>query len=157
MTAQPNACGGCNLCCTVMRVEMDPIKEPWQRCQHACAGGCSIYADRPEPCREWSCVWLHSQSNAALRLPSGLRPDRCGVVLNLNTVGSILAHCASDAAWQREAIHKWLVRRAASKTVIIVLPSRRALLLHGDGSTEELRDSGFVDPATNERRYIRAR
>lgn len=158
MTDQPNACGGCTACCTIMRVEMDPVKEPWQRCPHECARGCAIYADRPAPCREWSCLWLHSQQRPDVpAMPGGMRPDRSGVVLNVNSVGTILAHCASPAAWQREPVRRWLVGRAGrGQVVILVRPEAAALLLHGDGSTEELRDSGVVDPATNERRYIRA-
>lgn len=153
----PNACGGCNLCCTVMRVEMEPVKEPWQRCAFACKGGCAIYADRPEPCRTWSCVWLHSQTMGGDRLPSALRPDRCGVVVNVNSVGTILAHCATPAAWQADRVRRWLFDRARSgksKVIVIAAPGE-VILLNADGSTEELRDTGFVDPATNERRYAR--
>lgn len=153
----PNACGGCNACCTIMRVEMEPVKEPWQRCAHACKGGCAIYDARPEPCRTWSCVWLHSQTMGGDRLPSALRPDRCGVVVNLNSVGTILAHCATPAAWKGDQVRRWLVARAAAGKTVILVTTEGALLLLADGSTEALRDSGFVDPATNERRYVRAR
>ena len=36
------------------------VKPDHDWCQHARpgCGGCSIYARRPEPCREFSCMWL---------------------------------------------------------------------------------------------------
>lgn len=50
-------------------------------CPHASreGAGCSIYADRPAPCRDWSCAWL-------LGHPAFLesdKPDRIGVVASV--------------------------------------------------------------------------
>ena len=45
------------------------------RCPHQAERGCSIYAERPEPCRNFKCAW---------RANSGLtheRPDKLGVFL----------------------------------------------------------------------------
>jgi hypothetical protein len=147
-------CGSCTACCTIMRVEMEPeAKPPGVRCQHLCGAGCAIYQARPEPCRVWSCVWLLSQERADVRLPSAMRPDRSGVVLEVNSQGNLVAHCETPAAWKREPIHRWLLRRAANTTVIIE-PSREAppLLLKADGSTRAMQFVG-LNPATNERRY----
>jgi hypothetical protein len=69
-------CGDCNLCCTVMAVpdlKPDP-KGPGERCAHACSRGCRIYADRPQGCVDFDCVWLQGT------VPRAYRPDKVGVV-----------------------------------------------------------------------------
>lgn len=157
MNDQPNRCGGCNLCCTVMKVAMEPPKPAFTPCPQMCKGGCAIYATRPEPCVVWSCLWLHSHDSdrADVRpMPSAMRPDRAGVVLNTNSAGYVLAHCTSEGAWQREPMRRWLLAKAARTRVLIHLAGDRTLLLNPDGRTEELRFTG-VDPGTNERLYKR--
>jgi hypothetical protein len=51
-------CGECNLCCKLPRV--DAVEKPANKwCKHARKGaGCGIYADRPDACRSYACVWL---------------------------------------------------------------------------------------------------
>lgn len=51
-------CGSCSLCCKLMAVPDVTPANAW--CTH-CApghGGCRIYGTRPEPCREFACMWL---------------------------------------------------------------------------------------------------
>jgi hypothetical protein len=52
-------CGECSLCCKLFAI--NALSKPanvW--CKHALPGkgGCSIYADRPQLCRTYSCWWL---------------------------------------------------------------------------------------------------
>lgn len=156
----PSECGACNLCCTVMRVEMDPPKPEHVRCKHACRAGCAIYETRPEPCRKWFCVWHGSHSEEAAAeglepLPDWLRPDRCRVVLNSNSRGYCLVHPASVGDWRRPRMFEWLCKAARVGVVLIHEPNGHSAALHPDGTTEALRFIG-VDPETNERKYIRA-
>lgn len=86
-------CGECNLCCTLLKVRMQPVldelKPERQTCQFLC-GNCSIYDNKPEACGHFSCVWL------VVNMPEHLRPDRCGVVLEFNNLNSITAHAVED-------------------------------------------------------------
>jgi hypothetical protein len=84
------ACGSCTACCRVYAIrELNKPTGTW--CQHCAIGkGCKIYAERPKPCVEFACEWLHSQTGegititingtAAGPMPLEMRPDRCKVV-----------------------------------------------------------------------------
>lgn len=84
-----SSCGDCTLCCTLLEVE--EIDKPFiTECKYVrkkgtdgCGQGCSIYAERPEPCQHFSCLWLASQIRTAEHevMPPDLRPDQCHVVL----------------------------------------------------------------------------
>lgn len=153
-------CGSCTLCCSVMKVTAaDFVKPAHAPCAHCTSGGCAIYADRPESCASFQCWWLGSQRTrersdiAHLAMPSAMRPDRTGVVLDLNSAGYVIAHCARPAAWRRKPMHPWLLA-AAKRTRVLLELGRETLLLNADGSTERLVSIG-VDKATNERLYVR--
>ena len=95
-------CGTCNFCCKVMEIA-ELAKPAGQWCAHSPPGkGCGIYGDRPQSCRDFSCLWLLDE-----RLPDHFRPDRTKVVLGVSEDGgNLVAHCepASPLAWQREPI-----------------------------------------------------
>lgn len=151
-----NACGGCTACCTIMRVEMQPEPKPARcRCEHAIKHGCAIYDTRPEPCREWACMWRISQDEPGIRMASALRPDRSGVVLELNTAGNIVAHLAKPHSWKLEPARSWLLDFAKRHRVILE-DGERVQLLKANGDVDALAFVG-VDPATNERKYVRER
>lgn len=91
------ACDGCSACCTTKGIP-SLGKRPWKPC-HAIAegGGCRIYGTRPNECRSYYCTW---------RLGFGeedARPDRSGVVIDLDTNPEILArglaHEGDSAQW----------------------------------------------------------
>lgn len=148
------ACGKCTLCCTLMKVAMDPPKPERQPCLHCSeAGGCAIYAQRPTPCAEFKCVWLGTQDVPGIRMPAQLRPDRTGIVLEVNAAATLIAHCETADAWQREPMASWL-RRMALRGNVMIETGDAALLLAFDGSTERLRRVG-VHPETNCRLYVR--
>jgi hypothetical protein len=154
LRAAPNVCGTCTLCCTLMKVTMEPPKPARARCCHYSVLGCGIYADRPEPCRTFECMWLASHRAPDFTLPADMRPDRSGIVIDMNSVGTILAHCEQGDSWKREPMAS-LLRRYASQTLVILELPTGAALLGADGSTENLVKLG-VDPITNNRLYIRA-
>lgn len=147
------SCGSCTLCCTVMKVTLEaaPPKPAHTPCTHCSKKGCDIYADRPEACEGFQCLWLGSQRVPPLALPSSLRPDRCGVVLDLNGAGTIIAHCEKPSSWKRPSIHRWLLAMAA-RTVVMLELNGVSLLLKPTGATTPLVCIG-VDPVTNNRVY----
>ena len=66
-------CGDCTLCCTVCHIaEID--KAAGVACDH-CSTNCTIYAERPTACVEFSCAY-HQMEKANV----ALRPDNLGVV-----------------------------------------------------------------------------
>jgi hypothetical protein len=78
-------CGECDACCTILSVDMSDgagelVKPAWSPCPHQSreGHGCTVYADRPEPCRAWACVW-RSGSNV---LQESERPDLAGVMID---------------------------------------------------------------------------
>ena len=74
-----SACGACTACCRALGVaELD--KPEWKKCSHVISSGCGIYADRPQSCRDYSCIWRQSQDHSPM--PKAYRPDRLGVVFD---------------------------------------------------------------------------
>lgn len=151
-------CGSCTLCCTVMKVTMpDRVKPAHTKCGDCTDRGCAIYADRPEACA--TCWWLGSQrlrerdDMRHLAMPSSMRPDRTGVVLDLNSAGYVIAHCDKPGAWKRDPVREWLLA-AAMRTRVLLELGHETQLLNADGSVERLMTIG-VDPNTNERLYVR--
>uniref|UniRef100_UPI003100AFE0 hypothetical protein n=1 Tax=Neorhizobium sp. EC2-8 TaxID=3129230 RepID=UPI003100AFE0 len=51
-------CGTCTLCCRLPEISaLDKPPDAW--CRHCTEGqGCSIYADRPQLCRDFLCMWM---------------------------------------------------------------------------------------------------
>lgn len=72
-----NKCKGCTACCLVESVQ-EIGKPSYSLCEHACAG-CSIYQDRPESCREYTCSYLAS----LLGHEEKWRPDKCGLLFSV--------------------------------------------------------------------------
>jgi len=71
------SCGGCRVCCKLPDIpELNKPRDTW--CRHAVkrkgVPGCSVYADRPDVCREFECAWLSGLGDDADR------PDRLGVL-----------------------------------------------------------------------------
>ena len=76
--SQKHACGGCTACCDVMAAH--ELRKPfYARCEHLAENGCGIYADRPQSCREFVCVW----STGFMGEAPQWRPDRCGLLFFL--------------------------------------------------------------------------
>jgi hypothetical protein len=76
------SCGGCNACCKVAAVpEIDKPAGQW--CEHCAIGqGCRIYAERPQACRDFYCLWKVMPD-----FPEELRPDRCKVIWQMTEDG----------------------------------------------------------------------
>jgi Fe-S-cluster containining protein len=74
----PRDCGGCNVCCTAMKVAaLD--KPAGLTCAHQTPTGCGIYLERPQTCRSWFCMWVRDDKDI---FTDAQRPDRLGPVLH---------------------------------------------------------------------------
>lgn len=153
------SCGACTLCCTLMRVEMAPVPKPaGERCTFCVDGGCAIYQARPDPCLGFECVWLCSQRWPDRAMPAHERPDRTGIVIEVNSKGCAIAHCETPEAWARPAARKRLLIFAKSTQVTIEHGDGRVSLLEVDGLHPEgvLRPLKYLSTApNNERLYVR--
>jgi hypothetical protein len=97
-----NHCGSCTLCCKLL--EIPALEKPEGRwCAHCKVGsGCTIYNERPAPCRDFACLWLESQDEKN-PLPAELRPDRCKMVLTFTPDREdVLGYCdpSTPDAWK---------------------------------------------------------
>jgi len=98
------SCQSCSLCCRLLDVE-EVGKQPAQWCPHCKPGrgGCSIYADRPQVCRNWACGWLVNSD-----FGDEWFPQKCGIVVDMYPMedGSIVARFHVDPrtpqAWRNE-------------------------------------------------------
>lgn len=79
-TGTGRVCGSCTLCCKLLPVPGPPLhKLAGARCRHVKSGkGCTIYAQRPLPCRVFACRWLADRDTAGMP-----RPDRCHYVIDI--------------------------------------------------------------------------
>lgn len=122
----PRSCGPCRLCCLVMAVpEIHKPKGEW--CRHACATGCGIYAERPQPCRDFECAWLTDPEGALLREED--RPDRVGVVfwgLRSEPDGE------TRELWITAALHPRQVRERGERLIERVATVMPVLRICGD-------------------------
>ena len=136
-------CGSCRLCCTVMGVDMKPVsdqqKPVYTPCRYECKKGCSIYENKPTSCSSFECLWLFTQKlDDEVRLPKELRPDRTGVVIEVNTHGCFIAHCKTGPEWKRNPMRKFLLGVCRRGTTVLVGHHETYFILNPDGTTEEL-------------------
>ena len=89
-------CGQCRLCCKLFALPF--LNKPGhQWCQYSCPKGCAIYANRPQLCKDYTCVWLAQEE-----IPEKYRPDKSRLVLtnkgSYQDRGVILAAEADEGA-----------------------------------------------------------
>ena len=129
-TGKPRACGSCMACCTAMIVTDLPERKPAGRiCAHARQRrGCTIYAERPPSCRNYTCYWsdgLFEQRD---------RPDRIGLIADSSD--GVLAGFAMLTGRPIMAIREvWpgAHRGKRFKFVMSGLRRRTNLIYHGKG------------------------
>jgi len=128
-----NHCGECTMCCKLLAInELEKPEGQW--CPNCAIGSnCRIYETRPQSCRDFSCIWLESQSQRS-PLPAALRPDRCKMVLSFaENRRDVLGHCdpARPDAWKGAPLK------------LLELMSRQGLrVMFGDGRTHFAMDHG---------------
>jgi len=85
-------CGECTLCCTYPRIgapDGADWKKAWVTCKHCLGRKCSIYDERPEPCRQFECLWL-----ADTFIPKKFRPDKVNAFIVESKEGNaFVVHC----------------------------------------------------------------
>ncbi len=136
------SCGPCGLCCKVFAVE-ELAKPMGVQCQHF-HGGCASYADRPQPCRSFACVWLLDPE-----MPHRFRPDQTKVVLDQDPAGQrLIARCdpANPTAWRRNPMHAalrgYVAQTWGTGKLVIAVAGRQTWVITPKSDV----DLGEVDP-----------
>jgi hypothetical protein len=93
------------MCCRLMSVP--EVKKDHEWCPHAKPGhgGCAIYADRPERCRAFNCMWLIDG-----RIPDYWYPRHARIVINAFTEDGVsyVAFVVDPAYPRRWQLEPWL-------------------------------------------------
>ena len=143
-------CEDCTGCCIVLEVK-EIGKKFGEACKHLgptlFGHGCGIYADRPDACRHYICLWLDSQRRKDVEsFPASMRPDVSKCVLGWpwgtdRETLFVYPYPGHDDAWQKPPVSTYLkdvISRGAK--VVIVLQNKR-IVIKGDmalvGTEEE--------------------
>lgn len=131
-------CADCTACCTVFEVK-EVGKAFGQKCPHLgptlFGPGCGIYADRPQPCKNYVCLWLDSQRRQGTeKMPEELRPDVCHVVMGWPWAKDretlfVYPLPGYESAWRKPPVssHLRLILSRGGKVVIVSGDKRIAL------------------------------
>jgi hypothetical protein len=72
-------CGGCTVCCKVLKIDVPELKKlSGMLCPNCTGVACQIYENRPSACAEYYCGWTILR-----HLSDDWRPDRCGVLIGV--------------------------------------------------------------------------
>jgi len=128
-------CGECFFCCKVLEID-ELKKKAGPLCSH-CAGkgGCSIYASRPQVCRDYQCDWKEDRN-----LSPQMRPDRVGTLL-MQDADSDEYHAVCDPekpfSWRNPLIFKHLVSLAKGGQMVVAKAGLRSWRIFADGRSQE--------------------
>jgi hypothetical protein len=135
-------CGGCNVCCDVLEIK-DVNSKANEMCQHCDIGvGCKIYEARPEPCKDFKCLWLQME-----RVHMDLRPDNCGVMFE-KIADDIILGCTSGKFNQDLVLRQIGAFNSEGISVVVFNHAVKRKSLHlAVGHTQEYVD-GVIDGRT---------
>jgi hypothetical protein len=131
-------CQDCNGCCVVFEVKEVPkaFGEPCKHLGKTLFGrGCTVYADRPQACKNYVCLWLDSQRKLDdARMPENLRPDVCKVVMGWPWAEDretlfVYPYPGHDTAWQKSPVsdHLRMILARGGKVVVVLEDKRIAI------------------------------
>ena len=133
----PRPCGECSLCCKLYAIEeLNKAEHEW--CRHFAKGvGCSIHPSRPDPCRNFQCLWTF-----AAPLDETWRPDRCKFVMRPGLAEEVVIDVdpGFPNAWRQEPyygqIKAWSTRRAPPHRMFIIRAGGRLAVVFPEGEID---------------------
>lgn len=134
--APGRSCGQCSLCCKLPFIEAPLFKSAGVWCQHCRPGkgGCSIYDARPDPCRDFLCLWL-----AFDYFDGRWRPSTAKLYVAVEGGGNRLAVHVDPAfpnKWREEPyfsqIKQWAISYAARQVQVAVYIKDRVIVILPD-------------------------
>jgi len=145
MVATGKTCGECGMCCKLLGITtLDKPGGVW--CRHfkrGSGGGCGVYAERPQACVGFECLWLDSE-----KLDAAWRPDRAKFLMFTEQDGrrlTLVVDPASPAAWRREPYYariKAMSQRAYDGFELLVCIGDRRIVVF----PHEDVDLGVINP-----------
>jgi hypothetical protein len=138
------SCGTCTLCCKVFEVPPIDNKPRGIWCKHCKPGkGCGIWANRPDFCRDFHCMWIQDET-----LGPEWKPEKARFVLNYRRdlgVLNVMVDVGQPHAWKQEpylsGLKRFADRANAFKHIVQVTIGRHVLVL----SPERVFDMGHTD------------
>jgi hypothetical protein len=132
--ALARSCGDCSLCCKVMAIATI-AKPPGSWCWHCKPPrGCTIYANRPQECETFNCLWLINP-----KLGEEWKPNRCKMVLVTDCGGKrLIAHVDPQQpdAWKRQPYYAmlkdWAQRSMSFRGQVIAAVGRQMYMIFPD-------------------------
>lgn len=141
-------CDGCTMCCKLLEIDvLDKPRGQW--CAHCdTSSGCTIYDERPEPCRIFHCGYLR-----LAQLDERWIPSKAKFLINFEERANRIAiHADPDRpdAWRKEpyltVIRDWARNAARGGGYVIVWAGRRAVIVSpaGEKRLGEVRDDQVI-------------
>ena len=118
------------MCCSALEIDYFK-KPPGPKCVNCLSGGCAIYTDRPEVCRDFECEWLTRRD-----LSRQLRPDLVGTILMEDADGDeYRAVCAPEKpmSWRHPMVFAHLVAIAKSGRIVVAKAGLTSWRIFGSG------------------------
>lgn len=144
------SCDGCTMCCKLLSIDvLDKPRGKW--CPHCnVKHGCTIYADRPAPCRSFHCGYLRIKE-----LDELWKPAKAKFLINYEDKAKRIAIHVDPArpdAWRAEpyysAIKDWARNAARDHGTVMVWTGDKAILVLPDRDKDlgAVREDQFVIP-----------
>ena len=112
-------CGECNLCCKVLNIP-EYNAPAGTMCEHCTDKGCSIYEERHDICRGFSCLWLSQP-----QIPESLRPDKSGILFELPAGGmTYIGHLIEEDALNKPEIQIFIDKIAEAGHPVLIQDTR---------------------------------
>ncbi len=119
------------MCCKVLEIE-ELEKPAGPACKNCLTGGgCRIYAQRPDVCREFECLWKGDRA-----MSPKLRPDLVGTILMEDEeCDQYNAVCdpATPLAWRTPLVFEHLVAMAKSGRTVVAKAGVKAWRIRASG------------------------
>jgi len=131
-------CQDCTGCCTVFEVKSvnKAFGEPCCHLGSTLFGvGCTIYAERPQECKNYVCLWLDSQRRAEVeKMPEALKPEVCKVVMGWpwgidRETLFVYPYPGHEMAWKAKPVadHLRMILSRGGKVVVVLGAQRIAI------------------------------
>ena len=134
-------CQDCDGCCVVFEVK-DVPKAFGEACKHLgptlFGHGCQIYAERPDACKRYVCLWLDSQRRSDVeKFPENMRPNVTKCVLGWpwgmdRETLFVYPYPGHDTAWQKPPVSLYLRSILAKGAKVVVVTKDKRIAIKGD-------------------------
>jgi len=148
-------CGECIACCVHLPFEQVGevnAKAGHVRCNKLSEGceGCSIYANRPQFCRDYMCQWILRDKTLNYRM----RPDKCKILVHIKQ--DELGGCPGLAITEmgkgafhtpenKKAIRKFMMQKKWSSVVLVAYSGKELVYSNNQSQLVQLGNHFAVD------------